>query len=259
MAGTARAYQLHLPPSYDASKPWPLVLNFHGRTPASAGEASTLQALVSGLNTKGDAAGFIVVNPQGLSESNGEQTWNAGLCCAQDQTRDDMGFVDALLASLEAELCIDSKRIYSTGLSNGGFMSHRLACERADRFAAVAPVAAFNGMPSCNPARPIPMISFNGTSDTLVSYALAQNSAAEWVKRNGCNAAATETFKNGDSHCDTYSGCQGGADVVFCTVDGGGHTWPGGFDLSGFGFGKTTKDLNANDALWAFFEKHALN
>ncbi|HMR76868.1 MAG TPA: hydrolase, partial [Polyangiaceae bacterium] len=76
--------------------------------------------------------------------------------------------------------------------------------------------------------------------------------------RNGCSPTPTETFKNGDSHCDTYSGCTGGGEIVFCTVDDGGHTWPGGADLSVFGFGKTTNDLIANDALWDFFQKHPL-
>lgn len=258
VAGTQRTYYLHLPPSYDASKPWPLVLNFHGRTASVLGEASLLQENVSHMNAKGDAAGFIVANPQGITDSDGSQTWNAGVCCAEDKSRDDVGFVDALLAELESQLCIDSKRIYSTGLSNGGFFSHRLACERADRFAAVAPVAAFNGMTPCTPSRPVPVMAFNGTSDSLVSYTLAKTSAEAWAARNGCNATPTETFNNGDSHCDTYSGCQGGADVVFCTVDDGGHTWPGGLDLSGFGFGKTTQDINANDAMWDFFGQHAL-
>jgi polyhydroxybutyrate depolymerase len=256
--GANRSYQLHVPKGYDSSKPTPLVLNFHGRTAAALGDAAKNQELVSGMYAKGDAAGFIVVNPQGLTEPDGTQTWNSGLCCAADKTRDDIGFVDAMLENLRQTLCIDPKRIYAAGLSNGGFMSHRLACERANVFAAVAPVAAYNTMTTCDPARAIPMISFNGTKDPLVNYGLSQGSSSAWVTRNGCNATPTETFKNGDSHCDTYSGCTGGGEIVFCTVDDGGHTWPGGADLSIFGFGKTTKDLIANDALWDFFQKHPL-
>jgi polyhydroxybutyrate depolymerase len=258
VGGTERTYYLHVPTGYDASKAWPLVFNFHGRTASTFGAAAPLQENVSLLYEKGDAAGFIVVNPQGLTDSDGTQTWNAGLCCAEDKSRDDVAFVDAMLASLESELCVDAKRIYATGLSNGGFMSHRLACERADRFAAVAPVAAMNGMTTCSPSRPPSVIAFNGTADPLVDYGLAKTSITAWVTRNGCNATPTETFNNGDSHCDTYSGCTDGAEVVLCTVEDGGHTWPGGMDLSALGFGKTTQDLIANDAMWDFFEKHPL-
>jgi len=257
VGGAARTYYLHLPTGYDASKPWPLVFNFHGRT-VKGFTAAPLQEDVSHLYEKGDAAGFIVVNPQGLSETDGTQTWNAGICCAEDKSRDDVGFVDAMLDALESELCVDAKRVYATGLSNGGFMSHRLACERADRFAAVAPVAAMNGMATCSPSRPPSIIAFNGTADPLVSYSVAKASMTDWVARNGCNATPTETFNNGDSHCDTYSGCTDGAEVVFCSVEDGGHTWPGGMDLSALGFGKTTQDLIANDAMWDFFVKHPL-
>ncbi|MCC6898525.1 MAG: hypothetical protein IT377_06100 [Polyangiaceae bacterium] len=256
--GAERSYQLHVPPGYDASKPTPVVVNFHGRTAASFGEAAPLQEAVSKLYAKADAAGFLVVNPQGLSDSDGSQTWNAGTCCAEDKTRDDVGFADAILDELDAALCVDKKRIFATGLSNGGFLSHRLACERAERYAAVAPVAAFNGMASCSPSRGISLISFNGTADKLVSYAASQNSNQAWVTRNGCNPTPTETFKKGDSHCDTYSGCKDGAEVVFCTIDDGGHTWPGGMDMSTLGFGKTTQDLIANDAMWELFQKHPL-
>jgi len=256
-AGEQRSYQLHVPKGYDPSQPTALVLNFHGRTVTALGEAAVAQELLSGLYAKGDSAGFIVVNPQGLTQ-NGEQTWNAGLCCSTDKDRDDVGYVDALIAQLKQTLCIDDKRIYATGISNGGFMSHRLACERANVFAAVAPVAAYNTMLSCKPSRAIPMISFNGTTDPLVSYGWSTDSNQAWVARDGCNPTPTQTFENGDSHCDTYAGCKEGAEIVFCTVEGGGHTWPGGAGFFSIGLGKTTKDLRANDAMWEFFQKHTL-
>jgi polyhydroxybutyrate depolymerase len=259
VGGTERTYYLHVPTGYDASKPWPLVVNFHGRTLGALGEASLLQENVSHLNAKGDAAGFVVVNPQGLTDSDTYQTWNAGLCCAEDENRDDVGFVDAMLDSLESELCVDAKRVYATGLSNGGIMSYRLACERADRFAAIAPVAGTNGMVPCSPSRPVSVIAFHGTADPIVSYGnFGKPSLEAWVTRIGCNPTPTETYNKGDSHCDTYSGCQGGTEAVLCTVDDGGHTWPGGLDLSAYGFGKTTQDISATDALWDFFVKHPL-
>jgi polyhydroxybutyrate depolymerase len=253
-----RSYELHVPSGYDPSTPAPLVMNFHGRTTSTLGKAAPLQQAVSGLYDKGDAEGFFVINPQGITDSDGYQTWNAGVCCAEDKTRDDVGFADAIIDEVEAEFCLDTARVYATGLSNGGFMSHRLACERADRYAAVAPVAAFNGMSSCQPSRAPSLISFHGTSDPLVPFASAKSSNDEWVTRLGCDPTPTETFNNGDSHCDTWSGCNDGAEIVFCTVEDGGHTWPGGMDLSSFGFGKTTQDLSASNALWDVFKRHAL-
>lgn len=258
VGGASRSYQLYLPSGYDSAKKWPLVLNFHGRTASAFGEAAPAHEFVSKLSEKGSAAGFVVVNPQGLTDSDGSQTWNAGSCCAEDKSRDDVGFVDALLDALALDLCIDEKRVYAAGLSNGGFMSHRLACERAERFAAIAPVAAINGMSSCTPSRPVSVIAFNGTADNLVPYSVSEATIADWVSRNGCGATPTKTFEKGDSRCDTYSGCQAGAEVTFCSVTDGGHTWPGGADLSALGFGKTTQDLSANDALWDFFVKHPL-
>lgn len=255
--GGQRSYQLHVPKGYDPSHPTALVLNFHGRTVTALGEAAVAHELLSGLYAKGDSAGFIVVNPQGLTQ-NGEQTWNAGLCCSPDKDRDDVGYVDAVIARLKQTLCIDDKRIFATGISNGGFMSHRLACERANVFAAVAPVAAYNTMPACKPSRAIPLISFNGTSDPLVSYGWSSDSNQAWVARNGCNPTPSQTFEKGDSRCDTNAGCKGGGQVAFCTVKGGGHTWPGGADFLSIGLGKTTKDLSANDAMWDFFQAHPL-
>lgn len=256
VGGVERVFHLHLPSSYDSSQAWPLVFNFHGRTPSFLGEGALLQNQVSKLSQKGESSGFIVVNPQGLTNANAEQTWNGGTCCSDDDTRDDVGFVDALLAALEAELCIDAKRVYATGLSNGGYMAHRLACERAAQFAAIAPVAASNRLPSCSPTRPVPVLAFNGTEDTLVSYASALQSHEEWGARNGCAATATETFQNGDSRCEGFDGCDGGSSVVQCTVQGGGHTWPGGTSL--LPLGKTTQDLVASDMLWDFFTAHPL-
>jgi len=256
--GTTRTFQVHIPPSYQPGVPMPLVFNFHGRTAEMFGVASVQQESVTGMYAKGDEAGFIVVNPQGLSEVDGSQTWNAGQCCTTDASRDDVGFVTAMLDSLTSDLCVDERRIYSAGLSNGGMLSHRLGCELSGRFAAIAPVAAYQTAGACNGGRPMPVISFHGTEDSFVAPSLSFLANKGWVERDGCNPEPVETFNNGDSHCDTYSGCSDGVEVVYCMVEGGGHTWPGGLDLSSFGFGYTTQDIIANDAIWEFFERHAL-
>ena len=254
--GVSRTANVHVPVSYDPTKPTAVVLNFHGFT-SDAGQ----QALLTGMTPKADAEGFVVVYPQGLNDS-----WNAGACCGMSASSqvDDVAFVGDLLDALEAQLCVDAKRVYATGMSNGGFLSHRLACELSDRIAAVAPVAGVLGVPSCNPTRAMPVMHFHGTLDPLVPYngdaALGFISVPDtfggWGTRDGCTGSPVETYRNNDSHCSTYESCGAAATVTLCTVDGGGHTWPGGLPVPSLGY--TTTNLSATDAMWAFFTKHPL-
>ncbi len=254
--GTNRTANVHVPASYDPSKPTPVVLNFHGFT-----SDATQEALLSNMSAKSDAAGFIVVYPQGLNQS-----WNAGACCGVSASSgvDDVQFVRDLIDSLEVQLCVDTKRVFATGMSNGGFLSHRLGCEMSDRIAAIAPVAGVLGVPACTPARPVPVMHFHGTADPLVPYdgssvlgfPSVPDTFAGWGARDGCTDPPAETYQNGDVHCATYSHCGAGATVTLCTVDNGGHTWPGGLPVPTLGY--TTTDINATDAMWTFFQQHPL-
>jgi len=256
--GQQRRVDVHLPPGYDPTVPAPLVLNFHGYTSDGAQEA-----LLSEMNAKADAAGFIVLYPYGTGVP---LSWDAGACCGQavQNQIDDIGFVRAVVAGADDKLCVDDARVYATGMSNGGFLSHRIGCELADRFAAIAPVAGVNGMASCSPSRPMPVMHFHGTADPLVPYdgstslgfISVPDSFAAWGARDQCSGEPVETYRNGDSHCATYQQCAGGAEVTLCTIDGGGHTWPGGLPVPSLG--ATTTDLDATDAMWAFFQKHTL-
>jgi polyhydroxybutyrate depolymerase len=263
-AGTQRQYTLHVPPSYAGETAVPLVLNFHGY-----GSNMGQQVLFSNMNATADAEGFVVVYPDGLKNStNGMQSWNAGLCCAfGDSDRDDVGFVDALIDDVSSRVCIDQKRVYATGMSNGGFMSHRLACERADRIAAIGPVAGVLGIPpeSCKPSRAVPVIHFHGTEDPLVpydgggtsSYPSVADTISGWASRDGCTSQPTQTFSNGAAHCETTTGCTGGAEVTLCTIDGMGHCWPGQ-SFCPPTLGSPSTDISANQAMWDFFERFAL-
>jgi polyhydroxybutyrate depolymerase len=256
--GMDRTFDVHVPTSYDPTKATAVVLNFHGLTSNSMQEE-----FLAHTNEKGDEAGFIAVHPQGTGNP---ASWNAGACCdpAAMSMVDDVGFVKAMLDKLETDLCVDEKRIYSTGMSNGGFMSHRLACELADRIAAVAPVAGVMGLMTCNPSRPISVMHFHGTADPLVPYQGSPQMGFpgveamfnDWAKRDGCTAAPIESFRKGDSHCSSYKGCPGDNEVILCTVDNGGHTWPGGTPIPGLG--NTTMDISATDAMWDFFLRHPL-
>jgi polyhydroxybutyrate depolymerase len=258
MGSTQRAVDLHVPKGYDATKPTPLILNFHGFT-SNAPE----EQLLGLMNDKSDAAGFVVVYPQGTGVP---QSWNAGLCCgqaAQDKV-DDVAFVSKIIDTLEDRLCIDASRVYATGMSNGGFLSHRLGCELSTRIAAIAPVAGVMGIPSCTPARPMPVMHFHGTLDPLVPYdggsplgfPSVPVTSDGWVARNACTGPAKQTYQKGDATCVTHDQCAGDVTVTLCTIDGGGHTWPGGLPVPTLG--KTSTDISATDAMWDFFQKYRL-
>jgi polyhydroxybutyrate depolymerase len=255
-SGATRTANVHVPASYDPSKPTPLVLNFHGYT-SDGGQ----EALLSNMSAKADQAGFVVVYPQGLNQS-----WNAGACCGVSASSgvDDVGFVGQLLDELESRLCVDVHRVFATGMSNGGFLSHRLGCEMSTRIAAIAPVAGVLGVPACNPVRPVPVMHFHGTADPLVPYdgspslgfPSVEDTFTGWAARDSCAGSPATTFSKGDTSCASYEQCAGGASVTLCTVQGGGHTWPGGLPVPALGY--TTTELSATDAMWTFFTQHPL-
>jgi polyhydroxybutyrate depolymerase len=256
--GQSRTYHVHAPAS-PVGRPEAVVLDFH----AVFIDADT-EDEISRMRAKADAAGFIAVQPQGTSNS-----WNAGSCCppANTDDTDDVAFVRQLLDDVEAHFCVDTRRIFSTGLSNGALLSHRLACEAADRIAAIGPVAGVLAIPTCTPGRPVPVIEFHGAQDLYIPYhgggilglASVPQTFADWAQRDGCTGQPMETFRNGMAHCSSYQTCAGGAAVTLCTIDDGGHTWPGGGNpLPESITGVTSTDLSATDAMWDFFSAHPL-
>jgi polyhydroxybutyrate depolymerase len=254
--GADRNFDVHVPMQYDAVTPMALVIDSHGYSSNAMQEA-----FLTNMNAKADAVGFISVHPNGLNSS-----WNAGACCGQSamDNVDDIGFINAMLDKLESELCVDKQRIFATGMSNGGFLSNRIGCEMAGRVAAIAPVAGVTGVTGCAPARSMPVMHFHGTADTLVPYngstslgfPSVPDDFAAWAKRDGCTDQPFQSFMKGDSSCQTYKECGGGAEVILCTVQNGGHTWPGGTPIPSLG--NTTTDLSATDAMWDFFMRHPL-
>ncbi|WP_437321755.1 alpha/beta hydrolase family esterase [Sorangium sp. So ce385] len=226
----SRSYVLHVPATYDGSKPVPLVVDFHPLGGSGPSERSG-----SPYPAQTDPEGVIMAFPSGLSGPSGG-AWNVGPCCVADT--DDVAFARALVAQVQETACIDPKRIYAVGFSMGGGMSHYLACHAADVFAAVAP-AAFDllqeNVGSCEPSRPISVISFRGTSDSIVPYAGggssvvrgmpvtflgAKSTFQKWADINGCTGSPSA--ENGQG-CSTYANCEGGVEVTLCTKQGGGH------------------------------------
>lgn len=267
--GRTRKFRVHVPPGYDATRPTPAVLAFHG-----FGSSEVQMEGLTGLSTLADTEGFIAVYPRGLkaSEVNGPgepsdntRGWSAGACCGTARNAvDDVGFVDALLADLDTRVCVDTRRTFAMGFSNGGFMSYRLACERASRFAAIAPVAGTEGLSECTPSRPVPVLHIHGTADDTILYTGgqipvpfggpypgAEETVRRWVGRNTCGDSTEQTYQQGDSTCVAYTGCTPvSATVSLCTVQGGRHAWPG---FAGFNNG--TLDLNAAREAWKFFKE----
>jgi polyhydroxybutyrate depolymerase len=246
--GLTREFRLFVPESNDPTSAVPLVLNFHG-----LGSNARGQEVYSGMVEKATAEGFITAAGEGIGKS-----WNTGeVCCApaNQQGVDDVQFTRDMVARIASEYCIDAQRIFSTGMSNGAFMSNRLACDAADLIAAIAPVAGIEGLVGCAPSRPVPILMFNGTLDPLVPYAGAGNSFVRWQGFNACSGDAATTYASGDASCATYEECAGDATTTLCTIDGGGHTWPG-TDILLPQFGATSHDIDATDAMWDFFVAH---
>jgi len=272
-AGRTRLYRVRVPTGYDATRPTPAVLSFHGY-----GSTEQEQEGLSRMSQQADTQGFIAVYPRGLNQPEVTGTpdprtedtrgWNAGVCCGPPQIArvDDVGFVDALLADLDTRVCLDTRRIFATGLSTGGFFSYRLACERSGQFAAIAPVAGMEGFAPCSPVRPVSVMHFHGTDDPTIlfqggnnipfggPYPSALESVSRWADRGVCTGPTETSYDRGDSSCRTYTGCTQNAAVTLCTVKGGGHTWPGG--LMPPGYGPTTRNLDATQELWRFFSAH---
>jgi polyhydroxybutyrate depolymerase len=241
----SRKFEVHIPKSYTGDTPVPLMMTIHGAHNTIAMVKSWSQ-----MNPLSDANGFIVVYPQGID------CWNCGFsisgCPVAD---DDVGFLRAVVDTVRKHACIDPKRLYATGISNGSMMTAYLGCKAADLFAAVGGVSGgVSG--TCSPSRPIPYFYVHGTVDKTIPFSSAQPNVDGWVKRNGCNGTPVETYNVGSTKCITYKDCKDGAEVVFCTVTGMGHCWPE--DKSCLGTGDNPNDFKMSPMNWEFFKRFTL-
>ncbi len=253
--GIKRTFKLHIPHRYASDTATALVLNFHGRT-----SNAFAQEQLSEFSLLADEQGFIVVYPQATgSPSTWEDFPESG------SGVDDVQFTRDLIAHLSIELNIDPARIYATGLSNGGGMANRLACDLADRIAAIAPIAGgYYDWEKCTPSRPVPVIAFHGQRDEIIPYYGTNLEgvvnlpalpiwAADWAARNQCAPAPKHTSTGGVITTDSWSHCANGADVVLYSLTMEGHYWP----ITTFG-GDVFDPTTVNDLIWEFFTAHPM-
>lgn len=248
--GIGRDYRVFRPAASES--PVPLVLVFHGYTGNAEQTERTFE-----WDALAEQDGFAVAYPQGIQDS-----WNAGTCCGQAQAQDvdDVAATLAIVDDVAARAGIDPGRMYVTGLSNGGAMTYRLACE-TDVFAAFGPVAG-GQLVDCAGAAPTSILHIHGAADTLVPFAGDPNGTgmghppidqtmAQWRDRDRCTApVATDT----DGVHTQRSSCPDGREISVSVVDGLGHAWPTTADRS---FPTQTTTLDATETLWSFFHGHS--
>ncbi len=261
--GVEREYILYIPANYSGNTQVPLVFNFHGY-----GSSATEQMFYGDFRSISDTAGFIIAHPQGTL-FNGVTHWNVGGWTV-GSTVDDVGFTEALIDSISANYAIDSLRIYSTGMSNGGFMSFLLACQLNHKITAIASVTGSMTPETydyCTPVHPTPILQIHGTNDFVVPYSGAtwtksiDDIIEYWVSYNSCNPDPTITnlpdIDPNDGSTVIHYEYDDGIDGVFTEhykIDGGGHTWPGSL----FGGTGTNNDVDASVEIWNFFLRFKL-
>ena len=262
-SGEVRRYLLFVPTTYDPAKPAPLVISLHGFV-----EWPAHQMQISRWNTLAEEQGFLVVYPEGTGFP---RRWRAGGW--RGDPTPDVRFIADLIDRLAAEYSIDRSRVYANGLSNGGGMSFLLGCALSDRIAAIGGVAGAYAYPldECQPLRPVPMIAFHGTADPIVPYLGGPSRGTEprlpvipdWMEAraalNGCDATPIALPSSGEASGIRYSGCEQGAEVVFYTLAGGGHSWPGGEPLPEWITGPTSQAIDATRVMWEFFSRFSLS
>ncbi|QXD14135.1 alpha/beta hydrolase fold domain-containing protein [Rhodocaloribacter litoris] len=262
--GRLRTYLLNLPPSYaDSADPYPLVIALHGL----GGDAWQFERDYR-FTDKATADEFVVAYPEGIP-SRGPlrlRMWNAGTCCGEpvEQNVDDVAFISALIGHLVATYRIDPQRVYVAGMSNGGMMAYRLACEVADRIAAVAIVSGTMVVNDCRPAHPMPILHLHSVRDTVVPYKGGEGLGGYvfpsvdsvltvWGEVNGCAPSPRSiTFK--DYSLTTWFSCDAGAEIEMYLTEDGGHAWPGGRKPRPRADTPSTA-IDANTLIWAFFQR----
>jgi polyhydroxybutyrate depolymerase len=291
--GRQRDYRIHIPPQAAAGKPLPLVINMAGAT-----QNGQIEEILSNMDPNADENGYLAVYPDGTRISKvltpdpvakqAQYGWNAGECCGLPVTRkiDDVGFLEKVIADVAARTPVNLRRVYMTGISNGGMMAYAFAAEASTHVAAIASVSGQVELPTIHPTRSVPTMEFHSVNDPIAKFAGVPNKnpklvlsvmegIRQWVKADGCAATphdgttmvgAPGSISAGQTATPiTYSGCRGGAEVVLWRFTGSGHVWPGSTLNTGpkknwvlTGSGRGIVLINADETMWKFFSQHEL-
>jgi polyhydroxybutyrate depolymerase len=270
--GVRRDYLLHLPPCYDGCTPLPVILAFHGMS----ANAKRMQKWVK-LDETADRYGYVTVYPDGtgLGLLKGFKA-GASTQKREDRKPDDVLFVHAILDDLEQTVCMDCRRVYATGLSNGAMMCYRLAVEMPNRIAAIAPVSGALGTDVCPPQCAMPVMHFHGTCDNILPLNGPRDSLL--FPQSYYPVPTTVQFFANAAHCDgapevealpdteddgtnvlihSYTNCDPAIEVILVEIQGGGHQWP--MQPLPFRYlGQTTFEIDANEMMCCFFQRHML-
>lgn len=256
--GVKRTYQLYVPRLYRGTTSVPLVFDFHG-----FGSNAMQQIVYGNFMPLADRDDFVIVAPDGQGAARHfNLTSEKGL-------QNDIAMTLALLTNIEKTFCIDARRVYSTGMSDGGAMTSVLACVASDMFAAFGPVAVEIAPPSCK-AHSVAMVAFHGTADPVVPYGGGKvnccggaslgsttGAMASWAAHDHCATKFTDARLGTEVSRRTWTGCDGTSAVVLYSIIGGGHTWPGSIPIASLGM--TTKQVDASSTIWDFFVAHPLS
>ena len=245
--GINRNHVLYVPSTYDPTQSYPLVFNLHWYM----GDVSGLES-ITGMSKLGEEFGFILVLPTAVDKwwKDGDPGWPS----AEITLTDEVAYFSDLIDTVSAMYNVDPLRIYVTGASNGGCMSYSLACELADRIAAIGPVIGDLILDDCRPSRSVPLIHIHGADDPMFKGTRGPTGTAtdvqatvkEWAARNGCSDETEVVYQQGSTTCIAYKNCDENATVELCVIEGMGHAWP------------SPDEIDAPRAIWEFFAAHPM-
>jgi polyhydroxybutyrate depolymerase len=291
--GMRRDYRVHVPPAAASGRPLPLVLNLAGAT-----QNGQIEEILSDMDPNADENGYLVVYPDGTRISKvltpdpvakqAQYGWNAGECCGLPVTRkiNDVGFLEKVIADVAARTPVNLRRVYMTGISNGGMMSYAMAAEASTSVAAIASVSGQVEIPVIHPSRPVPTMEFHSVNDPIAKFKGVPNKnpllvlsvmqgIRQWVNADGCArqptvgptiVGASGSISAGETATElTYDHCRDGVEVVLWRFTGSGHVWPGSTLNTGpkkswilTGSGRGIVLVNADETMWQFFSHYEL-
>ncbi len=274
--GLKRIYRVHIPSNYDSKKALPVVIYLHG------GGGNVRAAFFDGIDKYSDKYEFILAAPQAafgkVKFGHFRGVWNCGKWeggGGNFGNADDVDFISKMIDELQKKYNVDKKRIYATGISNGGAMTNLIACKLADKIASIATVAPAFIPKNCHPIRPVPVMNIHGTADPCCSFdgsdatlgfcaripykiMSAQQNIDKWLSINKCSSKNSIFYHKGKAICVGYNECAYKSEVVLCKIEGMGHTYPSGSQyLPSKIVGPVSHDITF-DQIWDFFRKYPL-